>query len=457
MSTLVVLASSFSSLFADQESLTDQNEDKDYESIRQYIEAKRDIAIRQKGGQLHIGGNVRVQYSRVHQVLDGIRVEGQGKGGDRRPGEPNIPQNYGDIEAALSFRYINNKSDADLLFKFSNHAGLDTTNYSDASRPSEKDSRLSYKNYQPTGNKISLARAVIGYELWDKEGHKIAGQVGRQRLYDLFDSRVMFVSRFDGIALKYSSLFDKLGKAHLTWGCFIVADRTSHYAHAIEGGLSQVLGTPFSVKLAVIDWARNGKHSDGSQNSGNEMAINNAGANYYYLNKLTNYTVSQALVTYDVPRDWTMCGNGLKLYAAYLKNHKARGLKEAYSGRDKDNKNDQAWYAGLTLGRIQLPGDYAFDACYQYVGAQAVPEMDSHGGRGNLTGIWGVIDPSQGYTNYKGVRAQLAYALTADMLVNLKGVITKAADAKMDASSIGSSRRARNDWQALEVELAYAF
>lgn len=464
MGAVTALAYSLCPLFADTDAATNLTDEQELEALRDYIESKRDITIKPKGGQLRIGGDVRVEYKRMHQVLDGERVEGRGRGGDRRPNEPNIPANVADIEASLSFDYSNDKSFSELLFKFSNRAGLDTTNYSDSTKPSADSSRISYKGaFQPSNNKIALAKAVVGRELWTKDSHKIVGNLGRQRLYDLLESRVMFFSRFDGIALKYTGALEGIGHTHLTWGGFMVADRVSHYAHAVEAGLSQILDTGLNVKYAYIDWSRSGKLSDGSSGSSETDQNNNMITNpiYLYLNKLTNYAVSQASVSYEIPQD-LVAGRKLKVYGAYAHNHKARGMKDAYAGNNKDHKHSDAWYAGLTLGRIRMPGDYVFDICYQYVEPQSVPEIDSFGGagRGNLTGVWGVADPSQGFTNYKGVRAQFTYAATPDMLVNLKAHATRAAINKLDSSSYPLATRlrsSRNSWEYLEIEVVYSF
>lgn len=481
LSSLALLSCSFNPLLADltpgeSNSSDEAMDDERFKVIRQYIDAKRSIDIKQKGGNLKIGGDVRVDYKSVNQLLDGVKVNGRGQGGDRNlyGKETNIPSSYGDVSASLSFEYKNERSFANILVKMSNHAGLDTTNYSDVSSDlySGSQSRLEAKNsYSPSKNKLDLARAYIGYELWSQDSHTVEGNLGRQRLYDLFDSRVMFANRFDGVALKYKGAFDGVGHAHATYGVFMVSDRVEHVAHALELGLANIADTGFGLKYALINWARSGVYSDGSMGSMGEQATknNNRATNtiYQYLNEAFRYEVSQLLATYHVPEEWAY-GQKVKLYAAYLQNHKARPMTPFYTNLDKDRTNRRAWYAGFTLGRIAMPGDTVLDICYQYVQPQSVPDFDSFAGagRGNLTNVWGVMDHSQGNNNYKGVRAQLAYCFSADIMFNVVAIHTNAVDghlssnnnlARQTAGGNTLKRGARNSWDSLEAEVVYSF
>lgn len=470
------------SVFADltQNGINEEVDDEQFRAVRHYIESKRDVSILQKGGKLKIGGDVKVDYTHQHQVLDGQRVEGKGLGGDRNlmgSKEMNLPAQMLNVEASLSFDYRNDKSFANVLIRMANHGGLDTTNFSDVvvlSGTGSGQSRLDAKNnYSPTKNKLDLARAYIGYNLWEDDSYKLVGNVGRQRLYDLFDSRVMFVNRFDGVVFKYTGAFEGVGHAHATAGAFLISDRVNHYGKVAEVGLNHIADSGLGLKYAFIDWS-NGQYSDGSNSgfgddSGNKYVTNNA---YQYLNEAFRYAVSQILATYELPSEWTS-DYKVKLYGAFLHNHKAHGMRDFYTQHDHDGKNNNAWYAGLTVGRIARPGDWVFDACYQYVRAQAVPDFDSFGGagRGNLTSVWGVLDRSQGNTNYKGIQAKFAYLLTADLLVKLNAAHSEAADAHL--SSINSlarygrglqnnatgenTRGARNHWDVADVELVYSF
>lgn len=470
----LILTSCSLSLFAQDDTMgtnPGENNEEDFRAVRQYIESKRQIAIKDKGGNLKIGGDVRVSYNKVHQVLNGQQVEGRGFGGNRdlrsdyAGTEANIPGNYLDIEASLSLEYKNDKSFANILLRMANRGGIDGTNFSDSSTL-VRDSRIDYKSsYAPTKNRLDLARAFIGYDLWEMDSHKIVGNLGRQRLYDLFDSRVMFVNRFDGLALKYNGGFEGIGRAHATYGVFIVSDRVNHEAQAVEVGLSQVLDTDLAVKYALVDWSHRGTYSDGSRgNAPDSDACNRPGVNprYQYMHEACRYTVSQLQASYEITNDWTY-GMKVKAYAAGLYNHKARGMKRFYINQAEDKLNNFGWYAGLTLGRITMPGDWVFDACYQYVEAQAVPDFDSYGGagRGNLTGVFAVVDHSQGNTNYQGVRAQLAYCVTADIMANLKVVHTTQIDSNLsNANNVYASspvHGSSNKYDSAEIGLVYSF
>lgn len=460
-SAVVVAAYSLCPLFAEDLAEKDQA-DQDFKAIQEYIEAKRNISVKDKGGSLRIGGDVKVQYKRVHQVADGQKVEGNGTGGGRKASDLDIPQNRADVEATLSFEYTHDTSYADVVFKFQNHMGLDNTNYNDLDKPTGDYNNLNYKSaYQPGNSKIAMARAVIGSELWTQDSHKVVGEIGRQRLYDLFDSRVMFFNRFDGIALKYTGQFEGIGNAHFTYGGFLISDRVSHYGNAFEMGLSQVLDTPLNVKYAFIDWEKKGIYADGTDHRKNDDDAQNSATGTNAKNcglfRTFRYQVSQLSASYYLPSEW-FGGRAMKVYAAYLYNHAARTMTDYFPDRRTD-REQTAWYAGFTLGRIQMPGDWVLDANYQYVGAQSAPEFDTLGGagRGNLRNVWQFMDPSQGFTNYQGVRAQYAYCISADIMLNLKGAVTKAANPHMSSTTLSGGRGARNHFEYMEVELVYSF
>lgn len=463
LSALMATAYSFCPLFADDLADSTTNDSDDFKAIRKYIEDKRNISVKDKGGNLKLGGDVRVIYKHTHQVADGQQVEGSGFGGNRRVKDWAIPQNTADVEANLSLEYTHDTSYANILLRFKNNMGLDATNFNDLDSPKlNENTNLSYKSYQPGDNKISLARAFIGDELWSSDSHKVVGEIGRQRLYDIFDSRIMFFNRFDGVALKYTGAFEGVGKAHATYGGFLVADRANHYANVIELGLAQVLDSNVSLKYSLINWKRNHTYSDGSDASQDDLAGCNRSPDMYPVgtnpsyagfNRLFRFTVSQASVAYLVPSDF-VGGQSLKLYAAWAHNHAAKEMKDYGS----DDLNNNAWYAGFTLGSIQMPSDWVLDVNYQYVGAQSVPEFDTLGGagRGNLRNIWLFMDPTQGFTNYQGVAARFVYCLSADMILNLKAAITKAANSKLSAS-FTAGRTSRNRYDGLEAELVYSF
>lgn len=463
LSAVVVAANSLCPLFADENlnaSATEDTEEQ-FSVIRKYIEEKRNIAIKDKGGSLRIGGDIRAQFKHAHQVASDGKVEGSGTGAGRKGDDMDIPAYRGDIEAALSFEYVHDNTYGDLLFKFSNHTGIDGTNYSDKDEPTVDVANLSYKSsYAPSDNKIKLARAVIGGELWSKDSHSVTGEVGRQRLYDLFDSRVMFVNRFDGVAFKYAGDFEGVGKASAKAGIFMISDRVNLYGKVAEVGLSQILETGFGLKYSFINWSKDGSYSDGSNSKLPDSAPENtrtSNANYVGLNRLCRFQVSQILANCYLPTEW-FGGRLVNVYAAWLHNHAAKEMRDWYSRVDLGNRNSNAWYAGFTLGRIQTPGDWVLDANYQYVEAQSVPEFDSFGsaGRGNLRNQWMFMDPTQGNTNFKGIRAQFGYCLTADVMLNVKATSTRAIDARL-SNAVSENRNSSNRYEYAEVEIVYSF
>ena len=75
-----------------------------------------------------------------------------------------------------------------------------------------------------------------------KEGKQsIDIELGRRNLYDVFDSRVQFLSRFDGVTLKYSNAREGLGGIYLYGAGFVVDEKVNQFGWASELGLSEYL------------------------------------------------------------------------------------------------------------------------------------------------------------------------------------------------------------------------
>jgi hypothetical protein len=144
------------------------------------------------------------------------------------------------------------------------------------------------------------------------------------------------------------------------------------------------------------------------------------------------------------------------LYISGLYNHVAK--EHAITGRKKANFGG---YAGFSIGELKKKGDWAFDANYQVVAAQAIPDFDVQGiGLGNSanTGFYtlksnGTGEPNTrktagGNVNYRGFQLTLDYLLTnqLDFQQSWQQSIT------LD-NSIGPFRR----YKQYEIEFIYGF
>jgi hypothetical protein len=169
------------------------------------------------------------------------------------------------------------------------------------------------------------------------------------------------------------------------------------------------------------------------------------------------YMVSQFLTSYQFYPEWI--GKRLiKIYGAGLCNHIAPRTE-----RTNYETQNWAWYTGVSIGLVKKKGDWALDANYQWVQAQAIPDFDSSGiGRGNTAGVGFYTnsnsgDPASGATtsltavgngNYQGFEIEALYAFTDNLtfLQNFKYSNT------LD-TNIGPNLKYRQ----YEAEFIYAF
>jgi hypothetical protein len=325
------------------------------------------------------------------------------------------------------------------LLKFNNNMGLNPYGYETEDFANEGTFVEDYKDdYKPSSGKIQLAKAFFGYTLYNDNGQNVELNLGRQRLYDLFDSRVMFANRFDGLAFKYTSIFDGIGSAHATWGSYLVDDRSNHYGHAFEVGLADIVNSGAFFKFSF-----------------NKLSKENVVGVKSYLKDLAKHNVSQLLVGWVLPQEVTW-GYTTKLYAAYLTNHKAK--KEA---RLQNHRHNHAWYAGFSMGSIKKPGDFTFDANWQYVEGNAISEAFVRSGitRGNVPRIPFTLSANQGYVNYHGPSLIFAYQATSDITLQVKAESSREAHNYPRDTTAGTTAmpNSRNKWSNLEFEALYSF
>ncbi len=87
-------------------STIDSSEDidqKDINAVREWINSKRQVTVRELGGALSISGEVRTEFQSTAEVLNGIKQRGHG-GPIVKDGFP-LPQNAFDIEVNLMLDY----------------------------------------------------------------------------------------------------------------------------------------------------------------------------------------------------------------------------------------------------------------------------------------------------------------------------------------------------------------
>lgn len=251
-----------------------------------------------------------------------------------------------------------------------------------------------------------------------------------------FDSKIEFNTFYDGIYLKYDRGFETAGDAYCHGGVFLIDEKHNQYGYVGEMGWINIMGTGFFTKLSVIDWDT--KHFDDNKCKDRRF----------------DYVVGQWLWGYKIFPE-SIGKKLVMLYAAYLNNFEAKGLRifrhnrEAYGG-----------YLGVSIGQLKKKNDFAFDINYQVVAAQAIPDFDMAGiGFGNsrnlglyteksdCTGAPTTSKTAAGNGNFRGFSTQLDYLFTDNIM------ITTAWAQSIRLESIGPFRW----YKQFEFEFVYSF
>lgn len=384
----------------------------DIQSLRDWINAKRMITVKELGGQLSISGDIHSEMQAINEVVDGVQQRGRGTD------KPN--HNY-DIELNLNIDYRTENTWAAGRIKFDNDAGIINEFFG------------SGKN-----DKIKVDRAYFGYRVLDDDRHTMEVELGRRSsINTIFDSKLQFTSLFDGVNFKDTYALEKVGDVYYQLGAFIVNEKKDQAAYLGEVGILNIAKTGFYGKYSLIDW-----------DTKSDLKIPEE----------FRFIVSQLTLGYKfIP---TALDKIVWFYAAGLYNHRARPL--AISDHKKANFGG---YLGFSVGQVKLAGDWALEANYQVLGAQCVPNFDVAGiGMGNTSGnafywhkekvdskdtpIANTRKTAEGNVNYRGFTINLQYLLTNNLniLQEWKQSITLDKD-------IGPFRR----YKQYEIDFIYLF
>ena len=407
--------------------------EKDWEALRDFLKSKRDSEIEKEGSDcgLTISGDVRTEWR--HLTESGINDDNHYaslRGGNALKKKIPISRNDFDIEANLRFDYICERSWAVLQLGYDNAAGVDDNGHGCECDP---------QGYHGSGScdGLCLKKAYFGVNVYKCHDARIDIELGRRNLYNVFDSQIEFLSRFDGILFKYSNSFCKTDWYWNT-AAFVVDERVNHFAWVTEIGFLDINDSHIDLKYSFIDWKKNGK---------NRCKVRNP--------RGFNFLVSQWTTAYHIDRK--VYGMPVKLYAAYLRNHSNVNIELP---ADKDESCDQkqkrklkgqpnGWYVGATAGEVRKEGDYAFTVQYEWVGATAVPDEDACGiGTGNVLNRSFTENGRSGNTNYKGFKFEFLYALTDNL--SMDSILEFSKQIKR---SIGG----KHHYSKFELEAIYAF
>ncbi len=434
---LPVVAVAFGFTASADELSREQARQRDYEAITDFIKTKRAITVQEKGGNLMVSGDVRFEYAHINEKHGGQKYRGRGSGSETSQDvsavvAPN-PTNDFDVEFNLMLDYKADRTWATVQLQYDNGAGVDKE---DSSVTVERNGvSTTYSNVAGCGGSgtydhLNLRKAFFGYNILEQGTSRLDIEIGRRSLYHVFDSKVQFQSRFDGILLNYSNSFEGITDFYAKVAAFVVDENVNHLGYVGELGFMNIMDYGIDFKYSYIHW-----HKEGLNRWHQENAIG------------YRYNTSQFTVNYNFHPE--ILKAKAKLYGAFLINHQAAG--DAFY--TEHGKKRIGWYAGFSVGEIKKQGDWSVDLNYQYVEAQAVNSSDVSGiGRGNVYGIPFIPGTANGEVggnaNYKGWRLEGLYAITDNLTLDVKWERSRACH-----NSIGDSHR----YNKFEVEAIYAF
>lgn len=370
-------------------STVQESRERDDASVTDFVKSKRAVSLQEKGGALMISGEVRSEWDFMHAWSHHTHQRGSGSHDPSDHGAP-FATNEFSVEVDLMFDYKADRTWAAVQLQLDNSAGIQRT---------RKEHCHTNRNIlwgSGSGDDLFLRKAYVGYNIAEHGTSRWDFEIGRRRLYDVFDSKVQFYSIFDGLLLKYANSFEGITDLTAKAAAFVIDDRVNQFGYVGEVGLLNIADCGVDAKFSLIDWdTHHGKNRYGKKHA-----------------KGSKFLVTQYTLAYNFSPDLLYFKS--RLYGAFL--HNGRAEKTHFSHHEKAAN---AWYIGYTMGEVKRKGDWAFDVNYQWVQAQSIPEGDTSGiERDNPRNCsfynhrWG------GFANYRGYKINGFYAITDNWTLN---------------------------------------
>lgn len=380
------------------------DQDVDIQALREWINTKRQVTVKEIGGNLSLSGEVRTEFQATGETVDGVSQRGNGT---------IFPSRGYDISVNILLDYRSDLTWSSIKLEFDNNAGI----------------------FGGTNDRIKLSRAYFGARILNGDSYYVDVEVGRKKIGSIFDSRLEFNSYFDGVVAKYDQSFERIGDIYLHLGTFIIDERKDQYGYVGETGFMNIAGSGFYTKLSLIDWDTKNMHNAVMQHRFDFLVSQMTLGYKFYLSQIRKQVT---------------------IYAAGLYNFRAQKL--ALTNNEKANWGS---YIGFSMGELKRRGDWALDVNYQWLAAQCVPDFDVSGiGVGNIndTGLYTVHKngtggetsraTAGGEGNYQGASVTLDYLITNNINMQQQWLYSTRLN-----QDIGPSRR----FKQYEIEFIYGF
>lgn len=183
---------------------------------------------------------------------------------------------------------------------------------------------------------IYLEKAYLGYRFYQSDKIDLKMELGRNKMDNMFDSKMQFDSYFTGAHIIYSFKESDYIDFLLHGGPYVIDSEENHYGWIVEAVWKRIADTPVTVKYSFTDW--------------NAPRIGHIFVPEYY------FAISQ--ITTSFQRGETL------IYASYLYNH-------------QETKYNDGFYLGFTTGKINRSGDFLFDVNFQSIKSRLLSPHDN--------------------------------------------------------------------------------
>lgn len=364
--------------------------ERDETAMVEFMKTKRAITLSEKGGNMMISGEIRAEWDHRRSKTAGKNQRGRGSSNLEPPERPHAPYGTNEFttEVNLMLDYKADRTWGAIRFQFSNPAGIVHKEH----KPGHDHRDILWGSGRLSD--IAMRKAYMGYNILERGPSRLDIEIGRRRLYEVFDSEVQFYSIADGILLKYANSWEGIFDLSAKGEVFVVDYTVNHFAWVGQIGFLDIANTGLDLEYSLITW-----HKDGVNRYNHHDAL---GSRFAISQYTVGYTLSPDLIRYKT-----------RFYGAMLHNHLARRRHNCHS---HDRKVDDAWYLGVMVGQVKKKNDWSIDARYEWVQAQSIPEDDVSGiKRDNPRRISMYNERKQGFANYKGYVFDSFYAITDNL------------------------------------------
>lgn len=407
---------------------------RDLAALRDFLHSKRNLDLLDKITHLSFAGDVRSGWRHTTEKLCGRQLRGTDF---LDPDGIPYSRNAFNVEFNFIVEYETERTWAVAHLDYDNSAGIDqaccccddqarkdgcvttcpraTPAIRDLCHRHCKKHKHQRMHGSGTEDDIDLKRCYFGYQFYKDHCSEIDVELGRRKMYDVFESDIQFNTRFDALVIEGGTTLENIGKIYAKAAGFVVDQRINHFAWGAEIGMLNIMDIGLDFKYSLVDWQRTGHDRC-----------------HFRISEAFRYLNSQVILTYHFKKEW-LC-HPAAVYAAGVWNHAAR----------RQNSDALGWYAGFMIGEVDKEGDWALELEYQWVGPEAIAWDDQNGiGVGDiLANFCGGPGPTYGY---QGWQLDTLYALTDNITI----------DTTLQWAT--SVRDLKHSYSQLEIQAIYAF